>query len=103
MKRKLDSLSEKNVPSSHQYGANFLYNVEKLEQNNFLFFCYIRVKIVIFYTLILTRKVILWCFLMSETSEKNPQFNISSQNLNENVLFFQMRWKSNQYMIPTFP
>jgi hypothetical protein len=32
-------------------------------------------KIVNFYTEILSRKVVLWHFFMSETREKHPQFN----------------------------
>ena len=48
-----------------------------------------RVEIVIFYTEILTRKVVLWCFFMSKTSEKNPQFNFSSENLNIEHNFFK--------------
>ena len=59
-------------------------------------------EIVIFYTEILTGKVVLWCFF-SETNEKNPQFNFSSQDLSIERNFFQMRWKSNQDITPTFP
>ena len=42
-----------------------------------------KLKIVIFYTEMM-RKVVLWCFFMSEMSEKNPQlkFNFLGQNLN---------------------
>ena len=35
-------------------------------------------EIVIFYTEILSVKVVLWCFFSSETSGKNPLFNFSS-------------------------
>ena len=38
-------------------------------------------EIVIFYTDILTRKVVLWSFFKSETSEKKPQINFLSENL----------------------
>ena len=34
---------------------------------------------------------------------KNPQFNFSSQNLSIECNFFQMRWKRNQDIMPTFP
>ena len=50
-----------------------------------------RQKIVIFYAEILTKKVVLGCFFTSETSE-------IIQNSN-----FQMGWKSNQVITPTFP
>ena len=63
----------------------------------------IQKKTVIFYTEILTRKVVLWYFSTSEMSEKNPQFNFLSQNLSKERNFFKMRWKSNQDMTPTFP
>ena len=45
--------------------------------------------IVIFYTEILMRKIVLWSFFMSETNEKKPQFNFSSQNLNIERHFFK--------------
>ena len=45
--------------------------------------------IVIFYTVILTGKVVLWCFFTSKTSEKNPQFSFSSQNLSIEHNFFK--------------
>ena len=47
------------------------------------------VKLVIFYTDILMRKVVLWCFFMSETSEKNPQLNFLSQNPSIECNFFK--------------
>ena len=59
------------------------------------------VEKVTFYTVEnLTRKVFLWFFFMSETSEKNKQFNFSSQNLSFRMEFFQMSSKSNQDMTP---
>ena len=49
-----------------------------------------RLEIVIFYTEILTRKVVLWCFFMSEPSEKiGTQFNFSCQNLSIEHNFFK--------------
>ena len=50
-------------------------------------------KIVIFYTEILTGKVVLWCFFWSERSGKNPQFNFSGQNLCLERNFF--KWDVN--------
>ena len=35
--------------------------------------------------------------------KKNSQFNFSSQNLSIECNFFQMRWKRNQNITPTFP
>ena len=46
-------------------------------------------RIVIFFTEMLKRKVVLWCIFMSKTSEKNPQFNFSSQNLGLERNFFK--------------
>ena len=46
-------------------------------------------SIVNFYSEILTGKVVLWCFSTSETSEKNPQFNFSSQDLSIEHNFFK--------------
>ena len=37
--------------------------------------------VVTFCTEIVTQKFVLWCFFRSKLSEKNPQFNFSSQNL----------------------
>ena len=55
-------------------------------------------EIVIFYTEILTGKVVLWCFFSSETSQKNPQFNFSSQNLSiEHNFSNEMEKKPNYY------
>ena len=46
-------------------------------------------EIVIFYTDILMRKVVLWCFFMSGSSEKIIKFNFSSQNLSIEPKFFK--------------
>ena len=48
-------------------------------------------EIVIFYTEILTGKVVLWCFSSSEASEKIHNST------------FLMRWESDQDITPTFP
>ena len=48
---------------------------------------------VIFYTEILTGKVVLCSFFMSETSEKNPQFNFSCQDLSIERNFFKVDGK----------
>ena len=45
-------------------------------------------EIVIFYTEILTGKVVLWCFSQVKRV-KNPQFNFSSQNLSLECNFFK--------------
>ena len=42
-------------------------------------------EIVIFYTEILTGKVVLWCFFMSEMSGKNPQNNFCSQDQDHSI------------------
>ena len=47
------------------------------------------VKIVIFYTEILTRKVDLWYFFHKWNKWKNPQFKFSSQNLSAERKFFK--------------
>ena len=45
-------------------------------------------SIVIFYSEILTGKVVLWCFLRVKRV-KNPQFNFSSQDLSIERNFFK--------------
>ena len=42
-------------------------------------------------------------FFLEWNEWKNPQFNFSSQNLSIERNFFQMRWKRNQDITPTFP
>ena len=42
-------------------------------------------------------------FFLEWNESKNPQFNFSSQNLSIERNFFQMRWKINQDITPTFP
>ena len=61
--------------------------------------------IVIFYTEILTRKVVLWSFFTSETKWKNPQFNFLSQNLSIERNFFKWDGKvtKNQDITSTLP
>ena len=60
----------------HHHNQNICETCGKVRK--VLFFL---LKIVIFYTEILTRKVVLWCFFMSETSEKihNSTFQVKSQ------------------------
>ena len=53
---------------------------------------------VIFYTEILPRKVVLWCFFLCETSEKNPQINFSSQNLSIERNFFNRDEKESKIL-----
>ena len=50
------------------------------------------------------RKLVLWWvfFQYLEKVKINPKFNFSSQNLRLRCIFFQMRWKNNQDMTPTF-
>ena len=55
------------------------------------------------YTDILTRKVELWILFTRFTREKTPQNSYSRQNFSVENNCFQMRWKSNQDMTPTFP
>ena len=64
---------EKSPKISDRHINNRLYNYEKVQ--NLMSFSIITerflwVKIVIFYTEILTGKVVLWCFFLSGTSEK---------------------------------
>ena len=68
-----------------------------------LFFTIFRWKIVIFYTEILMRKDVLWCFFTSKMSGKNPQFNFSRQNLSLERNFFKWDGKVTKIMTPTFP
>ena len=55
-------------------------------------------EIVIFYTEILSVKVVLWCFFSSETSGKNPQSNFSSQNLSLERNFFKWDGKETKIL-----
>ena len=58
----------------------------------------------IFYTKNLTIKVILcWVFSTSEMSEKKAIIPLFEYLKNFILMVFQMKWKSNQDMAPTFP
>ena len=51
-----------------------------------------------FYTEILSGIVVLWCSFSSETSEKNPQFNFSCQNLSLERNFFKWDGKETKIL-----
>ena len=56
------------------------------------------VVLVIFYTEILTGKVVLWCFFLEWNKWKNPQFNFSSQNLSIERNFFKWDGKETKIL-----
>ena len=94
---------------NHQLGidAYILELTDKWKYNSTMFKNLKNDQMVIFYTEILTGKVVLWCFFTSEW--KNPQFNFSSQDISieRNVfkwdgkvtkishLLFHRIWKNN--------
>ena len=55
-------------------------------------------RIVIFYTEILTGKFVLWCFFLEWNEWKNPQFNFSSQNLSIECNFFKWDGKETKIL-----
>ena len=74
------------------FDGNFFIVVQSNQTSTFQY----NLEIVIFYTEILTGKVVLWCFFSSKTTQF---FKSKSQYRTQ---FFQMRWKRNQNITPTY-